>query len=328
MALRFGYRICGLNLVGKSACGQLCAPYIPLVDQVRTRTGKHWNPKFKKLRTQKIIKVDLPDYESLSKPIEEVTKEEMKAKMKEKGVLPDRPWTEHPIYISSTAGVFEPYVPPEADGKVSFITPKGAKQKLEFVEKKSKSMMALRKIRSFEEDFEYHIFLKEAQEIYINAHKAMMNKDRDKLSQYVTERAYPEIADNIGDKTIHWSFLESVEPPKVVHIRCTDVISKENIFSQITVRFHTKQVLAVYDRFGRLMHGSESIGKDVLEYVVFEKHLSNSYGVWRIHDKIIPDWMPPKEPLKRTHVLSYEPEEDKSSAVVEQSEPKAAEVAT
>ena len=28
-------------------------------------------------------------------------------------------------------------------------------------------------------------------------------------------------------------------------------------------------------RFGRLIHGSEVVAKDVLEYVVFEKHLSN-----------------------------------------------------
>lgn len=70
----------------------------------------------------------------------------------------------------------------------------------------------------------------------------------------------------------------------------------------MTVRFHTRQQLAVYDRFGRLIHGSEIIAKDVLEYIVFEKHLSNLYGVWRIHDKIIPDWAPPKDPSKLTKV--------------------------
>ena len=29
-------------------------------------------------------------------------------------------------------------------------------------------------------------------------------------------------------------------------------------------------------RFGRLIHGSETVAKDVLEFVVFEKHLSNT----------------------------------------------------
>jgi len=50
-------------------------------------------------------------------------------------------------------------------------------------------------------------------------------------------------------KTVHWKFLESLEPPRVVHARCTDVISKENVFGQVTCRFHTKQVWLhiVYD---------------------------------------------------------------------------------
>lgn len=71
-------------------------------------------------------------------------------------------------------------------------------------------------------------------------------------------------------------------------------------FYQVTVRFHTQQTLAVYDRFGRLSYGSEVVAKDVLEYVVFENHVANAYGKWRIHDKVIPDWMPKPEPALRT----------------------------
>nr|CAD7578018.1 unnamed protein product [Timema californicum] len=113
-----------------------------------------------------------------------------------------------------------------------------------------------------------------------------------------------EIRHNIHDKTVHWKFIQSLEPPRMVHARCTNIITKENMFAQITVRFHTQQVLAIYDRFGRLMHGSEILAKDVLEYVVFEKHLSNQYGTWRLHEKIIPDWMPPPEPSLKTFRLA------------------------
>lgn len=123
--------------------------------------------------------------------------------------------------------------------------------------------------------------------------------------------------------TVRWQFLKSLEAPRVVHVRCTDIVNKENIFSQVckyialcpqwislifktpfqvTVRFHTQQTLAVYDRFGRLIYGSEVQAKDVLEYVVFEKHLANLYGLWRIHEKIIPDWMPQREPGMKTYV--------------------------
>ena len=59
---------------------------------------------------------------------------------------------------------------------------------------------------------------------------------------------------------------------------------------------HFFQTLAIYDRFGRLMHGSRFVAKDVLEYIVFERMLAYEYGKWRIHGKIIPDWQAPREP--------------------------------
>lgn len=111
--------------------------------------------------------------------------------------------------------------------------------------------------------------------------------------------------------------MKSLEPPRLVHARCTDLITKENVFSQVTVRFHTQQILAIYDRFGRLMHGSEILAKDVLEYVVFEKHLSNEYGLWRLHEKIVPDWMPPKEPVTKTYRLVTEETSQETSETKE-----------
>lgn len=191
-------------------------------------------------------------------------------------------------------------MPPEGDGKMSAISTEGAKQKLQFLEKKSKSYLAVRKIRSYEEDFNANLFVETAQNVYVNAHEALGKRDKYKLREFVTERAYPEMMHNTYDKTIRWKFIKSLEPPRLVHARCTSLIDKENAFGQVTIRFHTQQTLAIYDRFGRLMHGSEILAKDVLEYVVFEKHLANEYGTWRLHAKIIPDWLPPRQPSLRT----------------------------
>lgn len=55
-------------------------------------------------------------------------------------------------------------------------------------------------------------------------------------------------------------------------------------------------MLAIYDRFGRLTYGSEVLAKDVLEYIVFEKHIVNVYGEWKLHHKIIPDSHPVEVP--------------------------------
>ncbi|XP_062561941.1 large ribosomal subunit protein mL45 [Armigeres subalbatus] len=285
------------------------APYVQAVaaiqqNQVRHRRTKHFDPKWKRLRKQKFVKVDIPN---LNEKAEDFSQEQTKTRMKERGILPPRPWMERPFHISCTGGVFEPYVPPEGDGKMSAVSKEGAKQKFEQLEKKTKSMMAVRKIRSFDDDFEPPEFAAAAQEIYIQTHTLLAEKNKYKIREIVTERAYPELMHNVKDKTIRWRFIKSLEPPRVVHARCTDVVSKDNIFGQVTVRFHTQQSLAIYDRFGRLMHGSEIIAKDCLEYVVFEKHLSNEYGVWRLHEKIIPDWTPPKSPAYITYRVDDEP---------------------
>lgn len=257
------------------------------------------------MRAQKVVRVELPNFHE--KP-DDLSKEEIKSRMKERGLLPPRQWMERPFYIGCTGGVFEPYVPPEGDGKQSALSRTGAKQKFEFLEKKSKSMLAIRKVRGYEEDFDANVFAEHAQEVYVNAHQLLAQpKSKYAIRAFVTERAYPEMMHNIKLKTINWKFIKSLEPPRVVHARCTDVISKENIFAQITVRFHTQQVLAIYDRFGRLMHGSEILAKDVLEYVVFEKHVSNEYGVWRLHDKLIPDWLPAKQPAPITYLVEDTP---------------------
>ncbi|XP_066151388.1 large ribosomal subunit protein mL45 [Euwallacea fornicatus] len=278
------------------------AATLPLINTqiVRHRRTKHWDPKFKQLRRLKVFKVDLPDYR---KKMSEMTEEQIRSEMKEQGILPHRPWQEHQFTISSTGAVFEPYIPPEGDGKVSPVSTQGAKQSLEFLGKKGKTMLCIKKIRHYDEDFDGPTFCNEALGIYIKMHELMVEQDKEKLIDYVTERAYPEIIHNIDCKTLRWKYLKELEMPRIVHARQTAVVTDDNIFVQVTVRFHTQQTLAIYDRFGRLIHGSEIIAKDVLEYVVFEKHLSNEYGVWRVHAKIVPHWQPPKEPSKMTYKL-------------------------
>ncbi|KAG5893131.1 hypothetical protein JTB14_034151 [Gonioctena quinquepunctata] len=307
MALRL-YNKLGLRLLQELPHG-LLAPAVNSANSqtVRHRRTKHWDPRWKLFRRLKVMKVDLPKF---NQNVEDMTDEEIRLKLKEQGLLPPRPWVERQFFIHSTGGVFEPYVPPEGDGKISPISKQGAMQSLQFLEKKSRTMMAIRKIRQYEEDFDTPDFCKQASKIYVKMHEMLAEKDKEGIIDIITERAYPEVLHNIDNKTLRWKFIKDIELPRVVQARCTDIITKENVFGQITVRFHTQQVLAIYDRFGRLMHGSEIIAKDVLEYVVFEKHLANEYGTWRIHTKIIPDWLPPRQPSAVTFKRKPEPVEE------------------
>ncbi|KAH9286822.1 39S ribosomal protein L45, mitochondrial [Echinococcus granulosus] len=55
-------------------------------------------------------------------------------------------------------------------------------------------------------------------------------------------------------------------------------------------RWYVNKILAIYDRFGRLLYGHPSSPVDVLEYVVFENYITDEYGQWRIHGKVAPAW--------------------------------------
>ncbi|KAL3321187.1 39S ribosomal protein L45, mitochondrial [Cichlidogyrus casuarinus] len=124
---------------------------------------------------------------------------------------------------------------------------------------------------------------------YLSKEKALdLKKNSDGLLKYVTEMAYGKLLEGLELKTIEWKFLKSLEPANVVQVRAQEIGIKDVWYGQVTVRFHSQQTIAIYDRFGRLTYGNPNIPVDVLEYVVFEKHLTNEYGSWRIHSKIKP----------------------------------------
>ncbi|CAD7693392.1 unnamed protein product [Nyctereutes procyonoides] len=189
---------------------------------------------------------------------------------------------ERPLHLACTAGIFDANVPPEGDARLSSLAKEGLAQRSEQLKKKVASQLSIRKIREHDPNFKI---------------KDFPRKNHDRLHTLVTENCFPDMVWDIKYKTVRWSFVESLEPPQVVQVRCSNLLNQGNIYGQVTVRMHTRQTLAIYDRFGRLMCGQEDVPRDVLEYVMFEKHLVNPYGSWRMHGKITPPWAPHKQPV-------------------------------
>lgn len=73
---------------------------IPNNQQPNRGIKKHWNPKFKWLRQKKVIKVELPNFHEKD---EEISEDEKKRRMKERGFQPARPWTERPFVLSAVS---------------------------------------------------------------------------------------------------------------------------------------------------------------------------------------------------------------------------------
>ncbi|NXC10599.1 RM45 protein, partial [Orthonyx spaldingii] len=191
--------------------------------------------------------------------------------------------------------IMDPYVPPEGDARLTSLSKEGVKQQVQKLRQTAASQLAdlLGKAGIF------------WGKLFPWADRGcfLCSFNKQKLHSLVTERCYPDMVRGNRYKTIRWRFVESLEPPRVVQVRCESLVNRGNLYGQVTVRMHSRQILAIYDRFGRLMYGGEEVPKDVLEYVVFERYLVNPYGAWRMHGKIIPEWAPPKDPIVKTVMI-------------------------
>ncbi|NWR01078.1 RM45 protein, partial [Paradoxornis webbianus] len=190
--------------------------------------------------------------------------------------------------------LMDPYVPPEGDARLSSLSRDGLRQQVQKLRQSAASQLANFWGKSENLWGEKQEFLGEKQE-FVGKSRNYFNKQ--KLHSLVTERCYPDMVRGNRYRTIRWRFLESLEAPRVVHVRCDSVMNRGNLYGQVTVRMHSRQILAIYDRFGRLMCGGEEVPRDVLEYIVFERYLVNPFGTWRVHGKIVPEWAPPKDPI-------------------------------
>lgn len=178
--------------------------------------------------------MDLPDNEwDRRRAKNELTPEEIKEKMKKMGLQPMTDYSERPTYVSTVGSLIDGYVPPEGEGKASMLsTAKGVELK-DRTGKKGKTMMSIRKIRKYEDDFDVTTWVEEAMMIYRGAHMALAEGDVDKMHTYVTEKAFPEMMNMAKRKTIRWNFVKSLEPPVVVAARHGEILSKDNLFGQV-----------------------------------------------------------------------------------------------
>ncbi|NWU35667.1 RM45 protein, partial [Hylia prasina] len=150
---------------------------------------------------------------------------------------------------------------------------------------------SLRKIKDHDPDFSTKTFPEKAQEIFIEANNSLAKQIHPSIFPHQPAQQGRTLSPFLG-----WKTLKSHPMDRSTSL-CPRSLQNPIFFGIFS------QILAIYDRFGRLMYGGEEIPKDVLEYVVFERYLVNPYGTWRMHGKIIPEWAPPKDPIIKTVMI-------------------------
>uniref|UniRef100_A0A0N5A9J9 26S proteasome complex subunit dss-1 n=1 Tax=Syphacia muris TaxID=451379 RepID=A0A0N5A9J9_9BILA len=280
--------------------------------------------QFLQLRGLKTVLIDLPD-DSIKQKMDSMTPMEFRTYLLRRGLNPykhmqPRAWSEHQITFSSFSkevkfliflffliyATIEQDILPDTFLSGS-LSEKGAEIKKRVLNRWNSyknGSMRIRKKEGFE-NFDPKKFGPTADTIYVEAHKALVARDKKLIHRYLTENAFQKMWPDVEKGTVVWDLLQHVEPSKVVAIRCGDIpVKSGNDIAQITVRMHTIQKLAIFDRFGHLVLGSEKETRPVLEYVVFENHIANLDGLWRLHDKLYPKWTHGKQPSTLTVVVA------------------------
>ena len=52
----------------------------------------------------------------------QITPEERRTHLKKEGLLPPMQYNEAPMFLASTGTIFDPYIPPEGDGRSSILS--------------------------------------------------------------------------------------------------------------------------------------------------------------------------------------------------------------
>lgn len=200
--------------------------------------------------------------------------------------------------IKQSPGVIaDDWVPIPEDKQAPLLSAEGAKERVNSMKKKTLSTVSVGLIKKLVGEFNPFDFAVDAQKQFIEMQSALVKDDKEKLRELVTDDAYLALRKEFRDKKQIWEFVSTVERPQVVHVMAFPVSDKKNYFAQVTVKLHLTQKLAVFDRLGQLKLGSTTEEKDVVDYVVFERHIAvgKDKSQWKICGKIIPKWMRPSD---------------------------------
>ncbi|KAI7899796.1 uncharacterized protein BX663DRAFT_519540 [Cokeromyces recurvatus] len=191
-------------------------------------------------------------------------------------------------------GVFANYVPPEQTPSMFTDFTKWRLTKWRNLKNSVQNLLSvgLIKHKSLYEKWNSRKFLSEAIETYKDMNDAFARGDRAILEEVCLDSMYSNLKNQLKHRNnAHWEwrYHGDVEQPKIVCVRClgTTGLSKHGFsIGQVTVKMFTKQSMAVYDKKNKLIGGDPNKIHNVLEYVIFQKTISDPEDIWRIYGKI------------------------------------------
>ncbi|KAF8976114.1 39S ribosomal protein L45, mitochondrial [Entomortierella lignicola] len=132
-------------------------------------------------------------------------------------------------------------------------------------------------------------FLGESEEAYIGMNEAFARGDRDYLEEICTPSMYAKLKGQLKDRVgrYEWRYHGLIEKPQIVSIRQGQIGG--HVLIQMIIRLHTNQSMGVFDKKNKLIAGDLKKTVPVLEYIVFQRYISDPEDNWKILGKASPE---------------------------------------
>ncbi|KAF9585261.1 39S ribosomal protein L45, mitochondrial [Lunasporangiospora selenospora] len=188
-------------------------------------------------------------------------------------------------------GVMDPYVIPEKKDRPSLLNNYKSWIKYAKLRMRNTGMTAASTLGMCWRLKDFGItarFLGESEDAYIAMNDAFAKGDRKFLEEMCTSSMFAKLKGQMKDRPgrFEWRYHGIVEKPKIVSIRQGQIGG--HVLIQITVRMNSTQSMAVFDKKNKPIAGDLKKSVPVLEYIVFQKYITDPSDSWKIVGKVSP----------------------------------------
>ncbi|KAG0364151.1 MAG: hypothetical protein J3R72DRAFT_451434 [Linnemannia gamsii] len=188
-------------------------------------------------------------------------------------------------------GIMDPYVIPEKENRPSLFTDYKTWIKYAKLRMRNTGMTAASTLGMCWKLKDFGLtgrFLGESEEAYIGMNEAFAKGDRKYLEEICTPSMYAKLNRQLKDRVgrYEWKYHGIVEKPQIVSIRQGQIGG--HVLIQMIVRLHSNQSMGVFDKKNKLIAGDLKKSVPVLEYLVFQRYITDPEDNWRILGKTAP----------------------------------------
>ncbi|KAF9328932.1 hypothetical protein BKA57DRAFT_478119 [Linnemannia elongata] len=188
-------------------------------------------------------------------------------------------------------GIMDPYVIPEKENRPSLFSDYKTWIKYAKLRMRNTGMTAASTLGMCWKLKDFGItgrFLGESEEAYIGMNEAFAKGDRKYLEEICTPSMYAKLKGQLKDRVgrYEWKYHGLVEKPQIVSIRQGQIGG--HVLIQMIVRLHSNQSMGVFDKKNKLIAGDLKKSVPVLEYLVFQRYITDPEDNWRILGKTAP----------------------------------------